>query len=239
MSIIAVKEDMESMITKKEFCSKIDHSCLGWICERELVRRFCDEAVKYGFATVCMNPDQVAFASSVLMGRAGISCVVGFPCGANTAKIKIAEGLEAIGNGATDIDVVTNLSMLRDGEDRKLAEEYSAIVAAVRDRKPGTVVKFIIYAPYGTNPCLTMDETERVASLVVNSSADFIKFICDPDIIKRFTGGKIKMKYSGCCNFDISLDAVLKGCDRIGSDENMITWLAGCGDSFWENEVGK
>ena len=212
-------------MTLHEFCSKIDHSCLGWICEKSIVRRFCEEALQYGFASVCVNPDQVAYAASILQGRAGVSCVVGFPCGANSAKIKIAEGLEAIANGATDLDIVSNLSKLRNREYDSLAAEYAEIVTAIRAASPKTVIKFIIYAPYGQNPCFDEAELEQISHLVVASGADYIKFVCDPDLIKGFTGGKIKMKFSGCSNFAVSYDAVLKGCDRIGCDENMIAWL--------------
>lgn len=213
------------MMTLKEFCSKVDYSYLGWICEKSIVRDFCEKAVEYGFASVCVNPDQVKYAASLLKGRAGISCVCGFPCGANSAEIKIAEACEAIDNGATDVDIVSNLSMIRNNETELLAEEYRKIVTAIRRKSPKTVIKFIIYAPYGTNPCFDDIELKTISELVLASGADYIKFVADPDVIKKFTGDRIKMKFSGCSSFDVTLDAVLKGCDRVGCDENIVPWI--------------
>ncbi|MDR3645784.1 MAG: hypothetical protein P4M02_12000 [Clostridia bacterium] len=220
-------------MTRKEFCSHMDHSCLGWICSRETVDRFCDEALEYGFATVCVNPDQVAYCVSRLGGRVGVSCVVGFPQGFHSTAIKIAEGLEAIDNGATDLDVVTNLSWLRDGRDDLIRAEYEAFVKAVRAKKPDTVIKIIMYAPYGPADCLTEDETRRVAGMIVASGADYIKFCCDPKIIKALVGDSIKMKFSGSYTLDIVMDALKTGCSRIG-EESVPGWLQECGDDYWD-----
>lgn len=212
-------------MTLKEFCSKIDYSYLGWICERSVVRDFCEKALEHGFASVCVNPDQVSYAASLLKGRAGVSCVCGFPCGANSTAIKIAEALEAIDNGATDVDIVSNLSMVRNRELDRLAREYREIVAAVREKKPDTVIKFIIYAPYGSNPCLTDEELKAVSAAVDASGADYIKFVADPALIKGYIGSTVKMKFSGCSSFGVTLDAVEKGCERVGCDENIVPWI--------------
>lgn len=198
---------------------------MGWICEKLLVKKYCDEVITYGFATVCVNPDNVSYAASLLEQRAGISCVVGFPCGAHSTKIKIAEGLEAISNGATDIDVVSNLSMLRNGEDKALYEQYRAIVTAVRDKKPETVIKFIVYAPYGENPCLTMDELARVSDLIADSGADYIKFFKDYEAISKMIDGRVKLKCCGIDSLEYAVNAARAGCERIGVDETFINWL--------------
>ncbi len=224
------------MITKKDFCSRMDHSCLGWVCSRDMVKRFCDEALEFGFASVCVNPDQVAWTSEYLHGRCGVSCVVGFPCGANTVSTKVREGLEAIANGATDLDVVTNFSLLRDGNDVALTEEYKRFVDAVRSADPRVVIKIIMYAPYGPNGFLTEDETKRVAELIAQSGADYIKFNCDPDIIKRIVGNSIRMKFSGASTFELTMDALQKGCERIGED-SAAQWLRALPDGFWDTRV--
>ena len=224
------------MISKKEFCSKLDHSILGWTCTEAQVRQYCDEVLEFGFRSVCVNPDYVSFCKSVLENRAGISCVVGFPCGANTINTKIYEGIEAIRNGATELDCVTNFGLLRNGKDAQLLEEYRAFVQAMKDERPETVVKYIIYAPYGQNPFLTEDETKRLAEMVVASGADYIKFLCDPRKIKPLIGSRIKMKFSGAVDLRVTLDAIEQGCDRIGED-SAVKWLRETPDSFWGPEL--
>lgn len=220
-------------MTKQEFCSRLDHSILGWTCTEEQVKQFCQETLDYGFASVCVNPDYVKFCSEILEGKAGVSCVCGFPCGANTIQTKIFEGLNAIDNGATELDCVTNYGLLRSGKDAQLLEEYKAFVAAVKDKKPDVVVKYIIYAPYTANPThLTEDETKRVADMVVASGADYIKFFCDPRLIKPIVGASIKMKFSGTINFDVAYDAAVFGCERLGED-SAVQWLKETPESFW------
>jgi len=221
-------------MTKKEFCSRLDHSILGWTCSKEEVKKYCDEVIEYGFASVCVNPDYVAYCASILEGRAGISCVCGFPCGANTTNIKIQEGLEALKNGATELDCVTNYGFLRNHEDDKLLAEYTAFVQAMKDKNPDAIVKYIIYAPYGQNPFLTEDETKRLAEMVIASGADYIKFNCDPRLIKPLIGDRIKMKFSGAVNLQVTLDALMQGCDRIGEDA-AVQWLKETPDSFWDS----
>lgn len=227
-------------MTKKDFCSKLDHSILGWTCSEQQVKQFCEEALEYGFASVCCNPDYVKFCSEMLQGRAGVSCVCGFPCGANTLKTKIYEGLEAIENGATDLDCVSNYGLLRSGKEKQMLEEYKAFVAAVKDKKPDVVVKYIIYAPYQASPenpnHLTEDETKRVADMVVASGADYIKFFCNPRIIKPLVGDSIKMKFSGAVNFDVIYDAIEQGCERVGED-GVVAWLKETPESFWTPEI--
>ena len=218
---------------KQEFCSRLDHSILGWTCSQDQVKQYCDEVLKYGFYSVCVNPDYVAYCRSVLEDRAGVSCVVGFPCGANTTKIKIAEGLNALSEGASELDCVTNFGLLRSGKYDLLAEEYNSFVKAMKDKNPAAVVKYIIYAPYGQNPFLTDDETKRLADMVVASGADYIKFLCDPRLIKPLVGDSIKMKFSGAVDLAVTIDALEQGCDRIGED-SAVKWLLETPDSFWD-----
>ncbi len=220
---------------KSEFCSKLDHSILGWTCSEAQVKQYCDEVLEYGFASICVNPDYVAYCNSILQGRSGISCVIGFPCGANTIGTKIHEGIEAINNGATELDCVTNFGLLRSGKDAQLLEEYKAFVQAIKDKRPETVIKYIIYQPYGQYPFRTPDETKRLASLVAASGADYIKFFCNPREIKPLIGDSVKMKFSGAINLAVSVDAIEQGCDRVGED-SAVHWLRETPDSFWDAE---
>jgi len=220
------------MITKKDFCAKQDHSCLGWVCPRETVRKFCNETLAFGFASLVVNPDQVAYCRSVMEGRAGIGAVIGFPQGMNTTNIKIAEGLEAIENGATDLDVVTNFSLLFDGRDGLLLGEYRAFVNSMRDKKPDVVIKIIVYQPYGQNPSLNAGQTRRVSECVAESGADFIKICCDLEAVQTVVAGRVQIKHSGCAGLPEALEAIEKGCTRIGHEFAPI-WLREAPEDFW------
>ena len=219
-------------MTKQEFCAAQDHSCLGWACPRPLVDRYIEEVLEYGFASIMVNPDQVAYCASRIEGRAGVGAVIGFPQGFHSKEIKIAEGLEALKNGATDLDCVTNFSLLADGKDAELLTEYRDFVNAAKDVNPDTVVKFIMYKPYCSEPVLDDDQTRRVAELIMQSGADYIKFCGSFPLIKTLCEGKIKMKHSGCATFQEAIDAIQNGCSRIGHD-SAVTWLKSVDDSFW------
>ena len=205
-------------MTLQEFCSKQDHSALGWVVTKETVKKYCDEVLKYGFASICTNPDNIAYAASLLKGRAGIACVVGFPQGIATTETKIAEGLRAIDDGATDLDFVINHSRLHEGDDAYVQNELNAFVKAMKAKKPDVVVKIIMYAPYDPVQPVSAEETVRAANMIVASGADYIKFCKDFALIRSVVKGRIKMKHSGCATFDDCVNAIELGCDRIGHE---------------------
>lgn len=204
------------MVTREEFFKMQDHSILGHVCTKEEVKQYCNDVLKYGFASVVLDPDNVAYAASLIEGRAGVCSVIGFPWGISTTGIKIAEGLDAIANGATELDVVTNFSRLVEKDDIYVLNEYKSFVQATREKKPDVVVKIIMYMPCGTGR-LSKDETRRVSEMIVESGADFIKFAWDFPLIRSIVNGRIKMKHSGCADLKEAIDAVAKGCTRIGS----------------------
>ena len=122
------------MITKKQFASVQDHSILGTYCPRSDVKKFCEEVLEYGFAAVYVNPCDVSYAKSILGDRAGVGTVIGFPQGATTTRTKIFEALEAIDNGATELDVVINVSRLKDGDTAYVENELTQFVKAVKGK---------------------------------------------------------------------------------------------------------
>jgi deoxyribose-phosphate aldolase len=216
------------MITKSDFFHMQDHSLLGHVCTKEMVRQCCDDVIKYDFACAMLDPDNVAYAASILGGRAGIGSVISFPWGISTTRIKITEGLDAIANGATDLDLVTNFSRLVEKDDAYVLNEYKTFVQAARDRKPDVIVKIIMYLPCGTGR-LTEDETCRVSEMIMESGADYIKFAWDFSLIRSIVGNRIKMKHSGCAGLAEAIDAVSKGCTRIGHCDAP-NWFA---DDLW------
>lgn len=220
-------------MTREEFCKKQDHSCLGWACPREMVDQYIDETLKYGFASLIVNPDQVEYCASRLEGRSGLGAVIGFPQGFMANKLKIEEGLTALSQGATDLDYVTNFSLLADKRDGELLSQYRDFVNAVRDKKPETVVKIIMYKPYCSEPVLCDNEIIRVSNLIMESGADYIKFCGAFPLIRSIVSGKLQMKHSGCADFKEAVDAIEKGVTRIGHVDAP-KWLAEVDDSFWD-----
>ena len=99
-----------------DYAKYIDHTVLKADTTRETVKRFCDEARQYRFASVCVNPCHVAYVHEQLEGS-GVKtcCVIGFPLGANTTRIKAEEAREAVQNGAEEVDMVSTSARSKTG----------------------------------------------------------------------------------------------------------------------------
>ena len=150
------------------YAQYIDHTVLKADTTQETLLRFCSEAKQYHFASVCVNPCNVAFVARQLEGS-GVktAAVVGFPLGANKTGIKAAEAREAIADGASEIDMVINIGALKDGRLDFVREDISAVVAASH---PTAIVKVII-----EESALSPDEIASAARLVMEAGGDFVK----------------------------------------------------------------
>ena len=97
------------------YAKYIDHTVLKIGTTKETLKKFCDEAKEYHFASVCINPCNVEYVAEQLKGSGVKTCsVIGFPLGANTSAMKAAEAAEAIKNGADEVDMVINVGRLKD-----------------------------------------------------------------------------------------------------------------------------
>lgn len=150
------------------YAQYIDHTVLKADTTRSTLLRFCNEAMQYHFASVCVNPCNVAFVAQQLKGS-GVktAAVVGFPLGANKSVIKAAEAREAIADGAAEIDMVINIGALKDGRTDEVRED---ILAVVKASHPQAIVKVII-----EESALTPDEIRTASRLVMEAGADFVK----------------------------------------------------------------
>ena len=109
----------------------IDHTILKPDATAAQVDRLCEEAVQYGFASVCVNPCRIAQAAKKLAGTNVIPCcVVGFPLGAVPAESKAAETAVAVRNGAREIDMVINIGAAKDGDWALVEQDIAAVKAA-------------------------------------------------------------------------------------------------------------
>jgi len=145
----------------------IDHTNLKQDARQADIERLCDEAIRYGFATVCVNSCWVPLAAKLLAGTGvGVTTVVGFPLGAASTQAKAAETAQAVADGATEIDMVLNVGHCKDGDDAFCTDDIAAVVKAAN----GKTVKVII------ETCLLTDE-EKVSACkcAVAAGATFVK----------------------------------------------------------------
>ncbi|MEW6556159.1 MAG: deoxyribose-phosphate aldolase [Elusimicrobiota bacterium] len=145
----------------------IDHTLLKANATQEEIGKLCEEARKYGFASVCVNPAYVQLASKLLAGSAVKVCtVIGFPLGATTPTVKAIEARDAIASGADEIDMVINVGALKSGNYQLVLDD----IKAAREATRGKILKVILETAY-----LTKDEKIKGCQLAKEAGADFVK----------------------------------------------------------------
>lgn len=207
-------------MTGKEIAKMIDHTLLKPATE-EQISTLCEEAAQHGFASVCVNPCHVKLAAEKLHGTSVKVCtVIGFPLGENTTAVKVFETVEAIKNGATEIDMVMNQSWAKSMAWDKVEKEIAEIKAACGD----LVLKVIL------ETCNLTDEQIVAASLAsakaganfVKTSTGFGKGGATTHAVKLMhdtvapMGLKVKAS-GGVHNFAEALAMVEAGAERIGA----------------------
>jgi deoxyribose-phosphate aldolase len=151
----------------QNYAAMIDHTLLKADATRDQIATICEEAKKYVFASVCVNPTWVKYSAELLAGTEVKVCtVIGFPLGASTSTVKAFETKDAIANGAGEIDMVINIGAMKNGEFDLVRDDIKAVVDAAN----GTLVKVIIES------CLLTDEEKvKACELSVEAGADFVK----------------------------------------------------------------
>lgn len=198
----------------------IDHTMLKADASRETIIRYCKEAKEYHFASVCVNSAFVPLVAKELAGSdVKTCCVVGFPLGAMLTGAKAFEASEAVKAGAQEVDMVINISALKDGDDAFVEEDIRAVVKA----SGNAIVKVII------ETCLLTDEEKvRACELSVKAGAAFVKTstgfstggatVADVALMKKTVGGKALVKASGGIRTPEDAKALVEaGADRIGA----------------------
>lgn len=147
----------------------IDHTLLKANATHDEIKTLCNEAREYKFKAVCVNPHFVALSKKLLEGSDVLVCtVIGFPLGASTTEVKIFETLNAIRNGASEIDMVLNISELKEKNDSYVEDEIRELAKACHGN--GAILKVIF------ETCLLTDEEIiRASKLSEKAGADFIK----------------------------------------------------------------
>ncbi|EUJ32098.1 deoxyribose-phosphate aldolase [Listeria floridensis FSL S10-1187] len=198
----------------------IDHTALKPETTKVQIETLIEEAKKYQFASVCVNPTWVKLAAEKLAGSdVDVCTVIGFPLGANTSSVKAFETKDAITNGATEVDMVINIGALKDRDDELVLNDIKAVVEAA----DGVLVKVII------ETCLLTDEEKvRACELAVQAGADFVKTstgfstggatVHDIQLMRETVGPNIGVKASGGVRTkDDVLKMIEAGATRIGA----------------------
>ncbi|WP_046213469.1 deoxyribose-phosphate aldolase [Paenibacillus wulumuqiensis] len=203
----------------------IDHTLLKADATKAEITKLTDEARKYQFASVCVNPTWVAYCADQLKGSGVDVCtVIGFPLGASTPEVKAFEAANAIENGATEVDMVINIGALKDGDNDLVLRDIQAVVNAAKGK---ALVKVII------ETCLLTDEEKvRASELSVQAGADFVKTSTgfstggataeDIALMRKTVGPDVGVKASGGVRSLEDLNQmVAAGATRIGASSGV------------------
>ncbi len=203
----------------------IDHTLLKPNATEEDVVKLCQEARKYSFASVCVNPSYVALAARELTGTVVKVCtVIGFPLGATTSTTKAMETRDAIANGATEIDMVINVGALKSGNNALVKKDIESVVEAARGR---AIVKVIL-----ETSLLTDEEKVRACLLSKYAGADFVKTatgfgpggatVEDIALMRKTVGSEMGVKASGGIRDLKTAQAMIAaGASRIGASASV------------------
>ncbi len=202
----------------------IDHTLLASDAVESQIKKICDEAKEYHFASVCVNPCWVSFCANELKGTDTKVCtVIGFPLGATTTKSKEEELKQAILDGAEELDMVINIGKLKDHQDEYVENE----IRSLKKLCGNLVLKVII------ETCLLTDEEKvRVCLLAKRAGADFVKTstgfskwgakVEDVALMRKTVGPDMGVKASGGVRNKEEMEAMVKaGATRIGTSHGV------------------
>ena len=207
-----------------ELNSYIDHTNLNNTATLKDIEKLCNEAMQYHFASVCVHPYYVSLASKLLKDSSVAVCtVIGFPQGMNTKEVKVFEAINAVENGADEIDMVINIAALKNKDYDYVKEE----IEEIRDSIDGKVLKVII------ETCLLDEEeiikmTEICNETFVNfikTSTGFSKYgarVEDVELINKHKNEVLEIKASGGIRTLADAEAMIAaGATRIGASKGV------------------
>ncbi|MCE2755922.1 MAG: deoxyribose-phosphate aldolase [Ignavibacteriae bacterium] len=213
-------------ITKAQFARMIDHTLLKNTAIRKDIELLCSEALEFGFASVCVHPFYVGMCSSILHKSSTKVCtVIGFPHGMHRTGVKIAETMQAIHDGAQEIDMVIQVGALIDGDKDIVWNDIRSVVDTAH--QSGAVVKAIIETS-------VLNEEQKISAceIVSDAGADFIKTstgfagggatIEDIRLLRSHIDPDIQVKASGGIRtFEQALAMIQAGATRIGTSSGV------------------
>jgi deoxyribose-phosphate aldolase len=213
-------------IKPRDMAKMIDHTLLKATATVDDIKKLCEEAKKYEFASVCVNPIFIPLANKLLENTSvKVATVVGFPLGANTSETKAFETRNAIKNGAQEIDMVMNIGAFKSKAYELVRDDIKAVIDATKSAGviSDIIVKVIIETCY-----LNKEEIIKACQISREIGVDFVKTstgfgtaganIEDISIIRKIVGREIGVKASGGIhNFKQALEMLDAGANRIGA----------------------
>ena len=202
----------------------IDHTNLKMDATTKDIEKLCNEAIKYGFHSVCVHPSYVSLAKELLEeSNVAICTVIGFPLGMNTPKTKIFEAVEALENGADEFDMVINVGALKDKDYSYIKKE----IEQVRDVLEGKILKVII-----ETSLLNEKEITKMTEICNETFVNFIKTstgfgkrgasLKDLEIINKKKNETLEIKASGGIKTFKEFDSFIQaGATRIGTSNSV------------------
>ena len=218
--IFAMNPKGQTDMKKSDIAAMIDHTLLKATATKEQIAVLCREAKEYTFASVCVNPFHVAYAAELLKDSGVKVCtVIGFPLGANTSAVKAFETVDAVKNGADEIDMVVNVGLLKAHDEEGVYEDILSVVKAAS----GKLVKVIIETCY-----LTDDEKVMACRAAVRAGANFVKTstgfgtggatVHDVQLMRENVPENMSVKASGGIHtYEEALALIEAGAGRIGA----------------------
>ena len=204
---------------KRDILPLVDHTLLSQGATWNEISGICDDAIKYGCASVCIPPSYVKKVKDYVQDKMKVCTVIGFPNGYNTTAVKCFEAENAVKNGADEIDMVINIGLLKDRRYDELLDE----IKAVKESCGGRILKVII------ETCLlTTEEKIKMCEIVSESGADFIKTSTgfstggatreDIALFKENVGNNLKIKAAGgIASLKDAEDMINLGAERLGT----------------------
>ena len=206
-----------------EILKHVDHTLLKPVATWEDIQKICDESIEYKTASICIPACYISRINEKYGDKVNICTVVGFPLGYSTTEAKVLEAKQAIENGANEIDMVINISDVKNGDYDKVTAEIKAIKEAVGDK----ILKVII------ETCLLTDEEKEIACrLSKEAGADFVKTSTgfstggatahDIALMRKTVGDKMGVKASGGVRTkEDAMTMVENGATRIGASASI------------------
>ena len=204
----------------------LDHTLLRPDCTEAEIVRLCQEARIHGFASACVPPCYVPLAARELSGAGVAVCtVIGFPLGYNSPRVKFREAEISLAEGATELDVVLNISALKSGQ-------YDAVRAEIEDLTDLAEVRDALLKVIIETALLTEEELETAARLCAEAGAHFVKTstgfasrgasVADVERLRRVLPPHVRIKASGGIRTRAQALALLAaGADRLGTSNSL------------------
>jgi len=220
-------------MTNEEILSKIDHTLLKMTSSWQEIKILCDEAIRFKTASVCVPPCYVKPIRNEY-NELNICTVLGFPLGYSITAAKVLEAERAILSGANEIDMVINVTDVKNGNFDYVLEEIKLVKKACMDK----ILKVIIETCY-----LTQEEKIRLCEIVTEAGADFIKTstgfgtagatLEDIELFKKHIGANVKIKAAGGVKTRADLEAfIIAGASRIGTSSAAKLLAGGCAAGY-------